>query len=219
MTETLSEKILRENDAVLSDMLRHRFIADIKHDKLTKEGFERYLVYEAAFVDTAISIFAYAAATAPRIDQKRWLISVLDALANDQIAYFERTFSMRQIDVSQFDAKLPQVTAFCEGMLSIARKGGFLDVLAAMFAAEWMYWTWSKDAAGCDISDPLLKEWINMHVDQTFADQALWLKTQLDEAGEALGAEDRDRLSEIFGQAMRLEIDFHDAPYMGVRES
>ncbi|MGO8176411.1 hypothetical protein ACC764_39590, partial [Rhizobium ruizarguesonis] len=36
-----------------------------------------------------------------------------------------------------------------------------LDKVAAMFAAEWMYWTWSKAEASCPISDPLLKEWVD----------------------------------------------------------
>jgi thiaminase/transcriptional activator TenA len=62
--ETLSEQMLRENDDVLQEMLRHRFVTDIKADRLSKAAFERYLVFEGAFVDTAISIFAYAAATA-----------------------------------------------------------------------------------------------------------------------------------------------------------
>ncbi|MBY2989575.1 TenA family transcriptional regulator, partial [Rhizobium leguminosarum] len=72
--ESLSDRILRENGAVLGTMLSHRFVEDVKNDRLSKEAFERYLVYEGAFVDSAISIFAYAAATAGTIAQKRWLI-------------------------------------------------------------------------------------------------------------------------------------------------
>ncbi|MBZ4138327.1 TenA family transcriptional regulator, partial [Escherichia fergusonii] len=89
--ESLSDRILRENATVLQTMLDHRFVRDIKHDTLSRDAFDRYLVYEGAFVDTAISIFAYAAATAQTMEQKRWLIAVLDALANEQIVYFERT--------------------------------------------------------------------------------------------------------------------------------
>ena len=213
MTEQLSERILRENAVVLQAMLDHRFVNDVKGDTLSKQAFERYLVYEGAFVDTAISIFAYAAATADTMEQKRWLIAVLDALANEQISYFERTFASRHIDPATFDVNIPAVAAFRIGMLDIARSGGFLDTVAAMFAAEWMYWSWSKEAAQCRISDPLLKEWVDLHVDQGFADQALWLKRELDMAGKAMDDGEQRRLSKIFGHAMQLEIDFHDAPY------
>lgn len=213
MSETLSEQILRENRAVFDAMVGHRFVADIKADRLSKEVFERYLVFEGAFVDTAISIFAFATAKAQTIAQKRWLIAVLDALANQQIAYFEKTFAERKIDPSVYDNSTPAVLAFREGMLRIARDGGYLDTVAAMFAAEWMYWTWSVEAAQQTISDPLLKEWVDLHAHEDFAAQALWLKAELDRAGEGMEAAERSRLSKIFGRAQRLEIDFHEAAY------
>jgi thiaminase (transcriptional activator TenA) len=213
MSETLSEQVLRENRVVFDAMVGHRFVADIKADRLSKEVFERYLVFEGAFVDTAISIFAFATAKAQTIAQKRWLIAVLDALANQQIASFEKTFAERKIDPSVYDTSTPAVLAFREGMLRIARDGGYLDTVAAMFAAEWMYWTWSVEAAQQTISDPLLKEWVDLHAHEDFAAQALWLKAELDRAGEGMEAAERSRLSEIFGRAQRLEIDFHEAAY------
>ncbi|MCL6709011.1 TenA family protein [Pseudomonas sp. R2.Fl] len=214
MTETLSEQILRENKAVFEAMVGHRFVEDIKGDRLPKTVFERYLVFEGAFVDTAISIFAFAAAKAGTIAQKRWLIGVLDALANQQIAYFEKTFAERGIDPAAFDTSIPEVAAFRDGMLAISRDGGYLDTVAAMFAAEWMYWTWSREAARYSISDPLLKEWVDLHAHEDFAAQALWLKAELDAAGEGMAPEERSRLAGIFGKAQALEIDFHDAPYL-----
>lgn len=214
MAETLSEQILRENTAVFNAMVSHRFVEDIKADRLSKDVFERYLVFEGAFVDTAISIFAFAVAKAGTIAQKRWLIGVLDALANQQIAYFKKTFVERGIDLAAYDTSIPEVAAFCDGMLAISRDGGYLDTVAAMFAAEWMYWAWSKEAARCTMSDPLLKEWVDLHAHEDFAAQALWLKAELDAAGEGMSPKARSRLSSIFGHAQALEIAFHDAPYL-----
>lgn len=211
--ETLSEQILRENAMVFDAMVNHRFVQDIKNDALPEQVFERYLVYEGAFVDTAISIFSYATARAGTIGQKRWLIAVLDALANQQIAYFEKTFALRGIDPAQYDLDRPEVEAFRQGMLEIAERGSFLDIVAAMFAAEWMYWTWCAEAARHAIGDPLLREWVGMHAHEDFAVQAKWLRQQLDQAGETLSAHERARLSETFGRAQELEITFHHAAY------
>ncbi|KAA1183825.1 TenA family transcriptional regulator [Rhizobium tropici] len=213
MAQTLSEQMLDENRYVFEAMVRHRFIEDIKADRLPNEVFERYLVFEGAFVDTAIAIFSYATAKAGTIAQKRWLIGVLDALANQQIAYFEKTFAARGIDPARYDTAREDVAAFREGMLAIARDGAFLDTIAAMFAAEWMYWTWSVEANRSAIRDPLLKEWVRLHAEPEFEAQARWLKTVLDQAGEVMGADERKRLSAIFGQAQRLEIAFHEAAY------
>ncbi|RAS08440.1 TenA family protein [Ensifer adhaerens] len=212
--ETLSEQILRENATVFEAMVNHRFVEDIVMGRLSPQVFERYLVYEGAFVETAISIFAFAAAKAETIEQKRWLIAVLDALANQQIAYFERIFAERNIDPGAYDLNVAEVDAIRTGMLDIARNGGFLDTVAAMFAAEWMYWTWSKRAARSSFADPHLKEWVEMHADDEFAAQAKWLKQELDVAGDALEASERKRLSAIFGRAQQLEIAFHDAAYV-----
>ncbi len=212
--ETLSEQILRENATVFEAMVNHRFVEDIVMGRLSPQVFERYLVYEGAFVETAISIFAFAAAKAETIEQKRWLIAVLDALANQQIAYFERIFAERNIDPGTYDLNVAEVDAFRTGMLDIARNGGFLDTVAAMFAAEWMYWTWSNRAARSSFADPHLKEWVEMHADDEFAAQAKWLKQELDVAGDALEASERKRLSAIFGRAQQLEIAFHDAAYV-----
>ncbi|MFK0274868.1 TenA family protein [Ensifer sp. NPDC090286] len=211
--ETLSQQILRENAAVFEAMVNHRFVEDIVMERLPTPVFERYLVYEGAFVETAISIFAFATAKAETIEQKRWLIAVLDALANQQIAYFERIFAERNIDPGAYDLDVAAVEAFRAGMLEIARNGGFLDTVAAMFAAEWMYWTWSKRAVRSSFADPHLKEWVEMHADDEFAAQATWLKQELDAAGSTLDASERKRLSAIFGRAQQLEIAFHDAAY------
>ncbi|MDX8492519.1 TenA family protein [Mesorhizobium sp. VK22B] len=211
--ETLSECILRENEAVFDAMVRHRFTTDIEAGHLPSEVFDRYLVYEGAFVETAISIFALATAKAGRIEQKRWLISVLDDLANQQIAYFERTLAARGIDPASFNLAEPRVAAFCAGMLDIAEKGPFLDIIVAMFAAEWMYLTWSKRVAAAAIADPLLNEWVAMHADDTFANQAEWLRRQIDDANARLDEAGRSRLSAVFGRVQALEIAFHDAAY------
>lgn len=211
--ETLSVRILRENEAVFAAMVGHRFTTDIEDGRLPDEVFDRYLAYEGAFVDTAISIFALATAKAGTIGQKRWLIGVLDALANRQVGYFERTLAARGVDPARFDLAEPRVAAFRAGMLDIARDGAFLDIVVAMFAAEWMYWTWSRRAAAAPIADPLLREWVAMHADDAFAAQADWLRAEIDAAADGLDEAERARLSRVFGRVQELEIAFHDAAY------
>lgn len=210
---TLSERILAENAAVFDAMVHHRFVADVAADRLPDAVFNRYLVYEGAFVETAIRIFALAIAKAPAIADQRWLIGVLDSLANSQVAYFEATFTSRGIDPAAFDLTHRDVAAFREGMLGIAQNGGFLEIVTAMFSAEWMYWTWSRDAAGVRIADLDLQRWVDLHAATAFADQARWLRDRIDAAGPGSDAVQKARLSTIFGQVQRLEIAFHEAAY------
>ena len=205
---TLSDRILADNESILNEMLTHRFVEDICADRLPRDVFHRYVAYEGAFVETAIAIFAFAVARAPDMESRRWLIGVLDALANVQVPYFEERYSKLSID-PHTDLP-PDVAAFDRGMHALAADGSFVDILTVMFAAEWMYWTWSQRAIACPLSDPDVKAWVALHVDDTFAAQAMWLKQAIDRYGTDA---DALRLSTIFQKVTELEIRFHHAPY------
>ncbi|MBK1671696.1 TenA family transcriptional regulator, partial [Rhodovibrio sodomensis] len=97
MSERLSDRILRENADVFAAMVAHRFTQDIAADTLPKIVFDRYLLIEGAFVETAIAIFGYAVAKTSDMGDRRKLIASLDALANEQMPYFENAFAARGI--------------------------------------------------------------------------------------------------------------------------
>lgn len=127
--------------------------------------------------------------------------------------YFESAFAQRNItpDVSlQAD---PKVAAFREGMLEIASNGDFTAIITAMFAAEWMYWTWCSAVASAPISDPMVRDWIDMHDATGFAAQACWLRDRLGALGQTMSDAQRDEAVRVFGHLQRLEIDFHEAAY------
>jgi thiaminase/transcriptional activator TenA len=211
----LSDEILARNQDVWDRMLGHRFVRDIEEDRLDPAVFHRYLAYENAFVETAILIFGYAMVKAPGLAEQRWLIGVLKALSEEQITYFRDTFDRLGMAEAEWrDLPLPPpVTAFRDGMLAIAAHGPYADGIAAMFAAEWMYWTWCSRAAKRTISDPVLRRWVDLHAEEGFASQARWLRSQIDILGAEMGARSRDRLVGVFRHAMELEIAFHEAAY------
>lgn len=212
--QSLSERILSENAEVFEAMVGHRFVRDVADDCLPPEVFDRYLQIEGDFVETAIAIFGYAVAKAPDISARRKLIAVLDALANEQIAYFERVNAVRGVIPDTSLRNHPDVRAFSDGMLAIARDGTYAEILAAMFAAEWMYLTWSDLVAKKMPSEPHLRHWVSMHVSDNFRAGAQWLKDSLDQMGTDLTEAERERCSLIFGQVEQLEIDFHSASYL-----
>ncbi len=209
----LSDQILQENADVFDAMINHRFVRDIRAGTLPPHVFDAYLVYEGSFVETAISIFGYGVARATDMGHRRWLIGVLDALANQQIAYFERTFAARDIAPGRFDLHQPDVQAFRDTLTHLAETGSYADILTAMFAAEWMYSTWCSAAAGGTITDPELREWVGMHADPAFCAQAQWLRAAIDHFGNDMNAAEAARQSAIFRRVMQLEISFHAAPY------
>lgn len=209
----LSDRMLAANAELWDAMQAHRFVRDIEASRLPDDVFHRYLVYEGAFVSTAIGIVAQGVAKAPGIGQQRRLIAVLDALANEQIGYFERTFEALRIDPAAHDVTVPPVEAFRAGMAAIAADGPYLDVVTILFAAEWMYWHWCSRAAAKPGGNAELRRWVELHAEAAFADQARWLKDEVDGGGETLEEREKIRLTTLFGRVLRLEIDFHTAAY------
>src|SRR5580704_17951072 len=167
-------------------MQGHRFVVVIEADRLSAAAFKAYLIYECDFVETAMLIFGHMLVKAPGLNERRWLAGVLQALAVDQITYFEGAFAALGVTREDRARPLPpSVSAFREGMLSIARDGSYLVGVAIMLAAEWMYATWCSRAAKRAIRDPILKQWVDLHAEPAFLTQADWLRQQIDAADPA----------------------------------
>lgn len=223
MTSTISnievqtnftDRLLVDNQDVWQAMQQHRFVVDIEQGKLPEQVFNQYLVFEGDFVATAIQIFSYAIIKAPNITHQRWLIGVVDALANEQIAYFERVMQKRSVLPENYLRSAPDVYRFSQGMLRVAETGSYAEILTLMFGAEWMYYHWCSRVSHADIQDKDLKAWVVMHAEETFINQASWLKAELDSIAAKLSTAEQARLSGLYAQVLQWEIDFHSAAYL-----
>ena len=210
----LSDRLRAANQDVWDAMQLHRFVREIEADTLPREVFRRYVVYEHAFVETAILIFGHALLKAPDFTARRWLCGVLSGIGGEQLGYFDRVFTA--LGVTADTAPPASVIAFDRGMLRIAEGGDYLDIITVMLAAEWMYATWCCRAFLRPITDPQISDWVALHAAPAFLAQADWLRAQIDAAEPQVDAAAFARLSGLFGQALRLEIDFHSAPFEGL---
>jgi thiaminase/transcriptional activator TenA len=211
-TQTNSERLLAANADLWQAMQEHRFVVDIEQNRLPADVFIRYLSYEGRFVETAIAIFGHGLVKATSIQQKHWLIGVLNALSTEQVPYFERTFEALALPAAGSAKPLPAaVAAFDSGMLEIARQGTYENVIVSMLAAEWMYGTWCARASLTPNDNRYIREWVALHAEPTFSSQVQWLKAQVD--GWSAERFDFARSSAIFLKVLALEIDFHSACY------
>ena len=211
MSGSLSERLVEANRDVWDAMQEHQFVQDVEADRMPAEVFERYLVFEHRFVETAVLIVGEAMLKAPGTEQRHRWIAVLHALSNDQLPAFDDFFAALGIEPAGTATLPAAVQAFDRGMLSMAQSGDYADALAIMLAAEWMYATWCSRARAVPITIPELRRWVAMHAEPGFLDQVAWLRAEIDAlaAGDAQFA----RLSARFRRALALEIAFHDAPY------
>lgn len=213
MTDSFSSLILSNNANEFEAMINHRFVRDIEFGRLSKDVFDRYLLIEGAFVETAIAIFGYAVAKTDDLSIRRKLIQSLDALANEQMPYFEKTLKDRNVSKNPLLLNDPRVVEFRDGMLNLARDGTFAQIVTSMFTAEWMYWTWCDRVKGATFEDNTLKDWVLLHTTPDFEQQARWLRDQVDVISSSLTSVEQKGLISTFGHVMRLEIEFHNAAY------
>jgi thiaminase/transcriptional activator TenA len=196
-------------------MMGHRFVRDMTAGSMPPDVLRRYLIYEHDFVEAAVTIFGYALVKAPSISEQAKLAGVLRGLTSDQLDYFDRVF--RRLGVSEgerYPRALPaNVLAFREGMLSLAAHRSYEEIIGGMGAAEWMYHTWCLEAQNHQPADPVVAEWIALHVAAPFAEQVDWLRSQLDEHGPTLAPWRQERVARAFRRTLALEIEFHEAPY------
>ena len=129
-------------------MVEHRITKDMAGDTLPPAALRRYLIHEHGFVETAVTIFAYALVKAPGIAEQSHLVETLRGLTTDQFEYFERVFGELGVSAAERDAtpNPAEVLAFCDGMMRLAAHGTYEEIIAGMAAAEWMYLTWSRAA-------------------------------------------------------------------------
>ncbi len=209
-----AQRLLAANADVWEAMQQHRFVTDIIADRLPPDVFRRYLIFEHSFVETAVLIFGQAMLKAPGFAQRRRLIGVLHALAEEQLPYFARVFAALGLAPRPPEREVPEaVRAFDRGMLKIAESGSYAEILAIMLAAEWMYGTWCLRAARSTQAEPELRRWVELHTEPDFLDQVNWLMREIDREAAGLDEAGRARLSALFGEAERLEIAFHEAAY------
>lgn len=215
---------LRERSGSLWDrMVHHRFTREMASGRIDPGVLRRYLVFEHRFVETAVVIFGYALVRAPSIVEQARLGEVLHGLTGDQLTWFDRVFAQVGIGDAERRAVDPPagVLAFDEGMLGLAAHGSYEEIIGSMTAAEWMYHTWCTEAHAVVPSDPVVAEWVHLHVTAAFAEQVAWMRAQVDHHGPALAPWRQERVAHAFSRTLALEIDFHDAPYepaSGTRE-
>lgn len=213
---TFSHWVRSQADPWWERMVRHRFTLDVAMDTLPPDVWRRYLLYEHAFVETAVTIFGYALVKAPSIAEQARLSTVLHELTTDQIDYFDRVFGL--LDVSQDERRVPtppaSVSCFRDGMLALAAHGTYEEIIGGMAAAEWMYLTWCTSAHEQPHDDATVADWVALHVTSQFADQVAWLRGQLDRYGPELPQRHQEAVARAFQHTLALEVGFHHAPYL-----
>ena len=193
----------------------HRFTRELGDGSLDADAFARYVVQDYAVVEELTAAFAVALADAPSADARRRYVEFLDTLTDAENDFFERAFDAHNVpERDRADPDLAEPTAAFRDLLGRARReGGYAETLAVLVPAEWIYLAWASREATDRPADPLFDEWIELHAAPPFASFVDFLRAELDRVGPSLSPRRHERVADLFGRTVSLEVAFFDAAY------
>jgi thiaminase/transcriptional activator TenA len=199
-------------------MVFHPFVVEMGEGTLPVEKFRRYFLQDYVFVRDLVSMTAMGIAKAPdflaasKLDQ--FLAGVLDP-ENDLFVRAFKELGASEVDYSSANAS-PTTQAFGDFLVRTGLEGTFEDIITVLYVTEGTYLDWGARLmeAGKRPSNPIYREWIEIHGPQALGALVKWMGDYLDEAD--IGSR-RPRIERIFRTALRYECLFWEAAYRGER--
>lgn len=190
--------------------LGHRLFREIITDVVDDRVFQRYLRIEFGFIDTAAAALGAAIERAPGLDDRIVLAAGLHDLLTSQVDFF--------VDALGADRTVLMPEAARDLHLhfdTMTRSGGYVDLLATMLAAEWLYETWCAETRAVSSRLDIVRSWTKLHTDPAFTGHVAWLRERIDVLAPATTTAPaaRARFSDTFRRALAAEVRFHDAAY------
>ncbi len=214
-TPSLSTWLKEQSQPTWDEAVTHRFTTDLGNATLDTTVFMQYLLQDFAFVNTLVSAFGFAVGQAPTIDAKRHYIAFLDTLTDEENTYFERSFEALDIPENTYQnpALHPVTKSFIDLLGRATRQGGYIETLAVLVPAEWIYNEWATAIQDPPDTPFYYQEWIDLHNNEEFNQFVTWLRSELDSAGHTLQPRRKQTVSELFTRTVELEAAFFDAAY------
>lgn len=203
----LSQDLLSAHAQSWAALTGHEFFQLAEVHALPRPVRDAYFLYERAFVDQAVVVFAHILTRAPDLQARRHLVAVLRGLVYDQVDLFDSILA--RYGLAADGTRPAQVQALCDGMTEIARTGNYGAGLAAMFVAERSYLEVSRRLVTSGTGDAMLDGWFRLHTETGFTDGVAWLGREIDGLGKQ--GTTVAQLAPAFRDAIALECEFHTA--------
>ncbi len=193
-------------------MLSHRFLLDTRDGRISPETFATWMRQDYLFVEAAIP---FIAALIPRAPRDHWepLAGVITALEKELALFHERA---EAVGVDLRGAP-PAFTchAYVQFLLATAYRCSYAEAYTVLYAAERAYHdSWRVVKEGLPAESPwypFVENWAG----DAFAHYVKHLEGELDRLAEAAGAEERQRMAELFEITVRYEIAFWEMAVTG----
>jgi thiaminase/transcriptional activator TenA len=209
---------MREKSARSWDLeKRHPFVVGIGDGTLSLDRFRYYMRQDYLFLVDFSRVIAMAAAKARTVDDMAWFARLLHETLNTEMSLhvgFCGDFGISEEELMATEPS-PTTLAYTRHLIGAAYSGDAGEIATAMLPCSWGYSEIGRtlEDRGAPRDQPLYGRWIAMYSSPEFAELAEWLRSYVDRAAEATGAEGRRRMEELWVASSRYEYMFWDAAY------
>mmetsp|Transcript_66007 Transcript_66007/g.154450 ORF Transcript_66007/g.154450 Transcript_66007/m.154450 type:complete len:221 (+) Transcript_66007:65-727(+) len=196
-------------------VINHRWTKELASGTLDLKVMRRYLIQDHRFLDAFVVLLSSMIAHAKSLEDRIPGCQFLALITGKENTYFERCFQELPRCTEADRSKIPNAACtrgFDQLMRDAAKSGSLGEMLSVLIVCEWSYLSWSKIVdKDAKRENFVLFEWIDLHT--SLEDVVAYLRRLLDEEGQRLDAEGRERCKARFLQAVQLEEDFFENAY------
>ena len=205
-------------------MTHHPFVEEMGDDTLSLERGRRYFLQDYVFVNDLVAMMSLGISKAPNFEAASHLYAFLNGILDPATAaeneFFLNAFDVLGATEKEYSAvsASPVTQAFGDFLVRTGLEGSFEEIVTVCYVTEGTYLDWGTRLIeqGKRPSNPIYRQWIDLHGPAVLGDFVAWSESYLNAADESgrLDAQ-RPRIERAFHTALRYEFLFWEAAYDG----
>jgi thiaminase/transcriptional activator TenA len=177
----------------------HRFVAGLWAGRLEPTVLDDYLVQENQLL--------LASSALPGFDRRP------ERVSRAELNFLGRAMDALDVPLAErSDPALDEPVRELHALIESAAQGADqASCLTLLLVPDWLRRDWADRPDADPPTEPLHREWIEIHRGTPLSEWVDLLRRELDMAAAGLGAEGRDRIGALFARTAELEMAFFDA--------
>ncbi len=203
-----SEEVWRKAGHIYEDILTLPFVKELTAGSLSMERFLFYIRQDAIYIENYSRVLAHIAS---RLPEKGWLEDFL-RFASDGVLVEKAMHESFTECAGSNTAATPTCLLYCAYESAKALEPVEVEA-AAILPCFWIYMCVGKEIHRNSVPDNPYSKWIDTYADEYFAKSTARAIEICDELAEKTTSEIRDKMTEAFIYATRMEWMFWDSAY------
>ncbi|MGL6064372.1 MAG: thiaminase II [Fusobacteriaceae bacterium] len=214
----LTKEMLKEVERIWTSYNEHPFLKELESGKLDLEKFKFYLVQDYFYLFEYVKIFAIGITKTSDEKPMQKLAKSIDGILNKELDIHRGYMSLLNIDektLKNTKSSLDNIS-YVNYMQAVSLNGDLLDVFSAILSCAYSYLLIAEKVKK---NNPLIVEhkifgnWVKGYSSPDYRKSCEDLLDLIDELGEGIDNNKKNKLKEIFVNCSKFEYKFWEMSY------